>query len=168
MAEISDDYSPEKTLITFTKPIPLLRVPIPAGPSDDPELGPYVLGFPNPTSFLTALTTTQSKLLEQCESGSRVGCSISASNKCTPPWWKRVDFKEREECEEREYKACLVGTTEKCAKFAEDKCSDPFRSARVRKIRGSGFGLFGLSGRDDEVGYVRGSEILRRKDESSI
>ncbi|KAL9243040.1 hypothetical protein vseg_016979 [Gypsophila vaccaria] len=160
MAEISsdDDYSPEKTLITFARPIPLLRVPIPAGPTDDPALGPHVLGFPSPNSFRTGLTTTRSKLIEQCETGSRVGCSISASTKCTPPWWKsaffgyRVDFEEREECEEREYNVCIVGSTRKCVEYAEEKCLGPFRSCRVR-VRGSG-----------GVGYVRGSDILDRRE----
>ncbi|XP_048499917.1 uncharacterized protein LOC104894573 [Beta vulgaris subsp. vulgaris] len=138
-----DDYSPSSTLIHFDHPLPLLRRPIPAGPTDDPNLGPYVLAFTSPQSFFSSLKSCESKLLEQCEAGVRIGCSISASNKCRPPWWKTlfgsIDFKERSECEEREMGVCLQNSKEKCGEFAKEKCLGPFKWARVacreRKLR---------------------------------
>ena len=137
------DYSASATLIRFDRPIPLLRRPVPASPTDDPNLGPYVLAFPNVQSFFSALKFCESKLLEQCEAGFRIGCSITASNKCRPPWWKtlfgKVDFRERSECEDREMAACLEGSKDKCANFAKEKCVGPFGWARVargeRKLR---------------------------------
>lgn len=136
-----DEYSPSSTTIKFDYPIPLLRGPVPAGPADDPSSGPYVLAFKNPHSWAAAYKTCESKIIEQCESGARIGCAISASNKCKPPWWRNLiggrgrklpdDLKEREECEELEMEACLVAAKEKCVGFAKDKCWRPFRDARI-------------------------------------
>uniref|UniRef100_A0A803LFK8 Uncharacterized protein n=1 Tax=Chenopodium quinoa TaxID=63459 RepID=A0A803LFK8_CHEQI len=163
MAEPSpneEDYSASATLIHFDRPLPLLRRPIPDGPTDDPELGPFVLAFPNPQSFYSSLKFCESKLLELCEAGVRIGCSITASNNCKSPWWKtlfgKIDFKERNECEEREMAACLQGSKEKCGELSKEKCLGPFGSARIacreRKLRKkevgeliswvSGLGLF--------------------------
>ncbi|GAB4841651.1 hypothetical protein Ancab_022365 [Ancistrocladus abbreviatus] len=135
---IDDDYSPSATLIQFDHPVPLLRGPLPAGPTDDPSIGPYVLAFRDRQSFSFAYKLCESKLLEQCEVGVRIGCSISASNKCRPPWWKalfgrydRIDFRERERCEEREMAICIEASKDKCVKFAKEKCLGPFMSARI-------------------------------------
>ncbi|OQU83852.1 hypothetical protein SORBI_3005G188300 [Sorghum bicolor] len=71
------------------------------------------------------------------EAGARSGCSISASRKCKPPWWKGLfvaaptDYEERERCEEREMAACLEAAKEACIKFAKAKCIGPFRDARI-------------------------------------
>ncbi|KNA08704.1 hypothetical protein SOVF_160310 isoform B [Spinacia oleracea] len=130
-----EDYSASATLTHFDRPLPLLRRPITAGPTDNPNLGPYVLAFPNPQSFFSSLKISESKLLEQCEAGVRIGCSITASNNCKPPWWKtlfgKIDFRERNECEEREMAACLQGSKEKCWEFSKEKCLGPFGSARI-------------------------------------
>lgn len=71
------------------------------------------------------------------QAGARSGCSISASRKCKPPWWKGLfvaaptDYEERERCEEREMAACLEAAKEACIKFAKAKCIGPFRDARI-------------------------------------
>ncbi|KAL5727169.1 hypothetical protein ACHQM5_000393 [Ranunculus cassubicifolius] len=132
-----EDFSPSSTLIVFDSPIPLLRTPLPAGSSDDPSKGPFVLAFKDAQSWKSALQATQSKITQQCEGGARVGCSISASSKCKPPWWKSlfggatIDFSERERCEEREMSACLAASKESCLNFAKEKCITPFRDARI-------------------------------------
>ncbi|RCV39081.1 hypothetical protein SETIT_8G195100v2 [Setaria italica] len=69
--------------------------------------------------------------------GARSGCSITASRKCKPPWWKGLfgaaptDYEERERCEEQEMSACLVAAKEACIKFAKGKCIAPFQDARI-------------------------------------
>lgn len=71
------------------------------------------------------------------QAGARSGCSITASRKCKPPWWKGLlggaptDYQERERCEEREMAACLEAAREACVKFAKEKCIEPFRDARI-------------------------------------
>ncbi|GMI85760.1 hypothetical protein HRI_002246400 [Hibiscus trionum] len=68
-------------------------------------------------------------LLRLCEKGARIGCAITASNKCKPPWWqsltgwKSMDLKERERCEDREMEGCLVA--------AKEQCTAPFLDARI-------------------------------------
>ena len=71
------------------------------------------------------------------QAGARSGCSITASRKCKPPWWKGLfgaaptDYEERERCEEREMAACLEAAKEACITFAKEKCIAPFRDARI-------------------------------------
>ncbi|KAK9099627.1 hypothetical protein Syun_026672 [Stephania yunnanensis] len=136
----SSDFSATATIIAFDPPLPLLRVPIPASSSDDPSIGPFVLAFKDAQSWKSALQACQSKIIEQCEGGARVGCSISASAKCKPPWWRTyfgggaTDLSEREQCEEREMEACLASSRESCLKFSKDKCLNPFRDARIALI----------------------------------
>lgn len=138
-----DDYSPSSTTIKFDYPIPLLRGPIHAGPSENPSSGPYVLAFRNPQSWAAAYKTCESKIIEQCEGGARIGCAIAASDKCKPPWWhnliggKLPDLKEREMCEEREMEGCLAAAKEKCIWFAKDKCWRPFSEARIAAEEGT-------------------------------
>ncbi|KAK9101641.1 hypothetical protein Scep_025071 [Stephania cephalantha] len=148
----SSDFSATATIIAFDPPLPLLRGPIPASSSDDPSIGPFVLAFKDAQSWKSALQACQSKIIEQCElaelvgssnanaGGARVGCSISASAKCKPPWWRTyfgggaTDLSEREQCEECEMEACLASTRESCLKFSKDKCLNPFRDARIALI----------------------------------
>ncbi|KAG7980109.1 hypothetical protein I3843_05G164700 [Carya illinoinensis] len=109
-----DDYSAASTVITFDLPLPLLRGPIHARLADDPTAGPYLLAFWDSQAWTSALQACQSKIFQQCESGARVGCSLAASDKCKPPWWRAVidrkptDLRERERCEEREMEGCFV------------------------------------------------------------
>ncbi|KAK2987127.1 hypothetical protein RJ640_019687 [Escallonia rubra] len=132
-----DDYSPSSTLITFDHPLPLLRQPIPAGPSDEPSAGPFLLSFKDPQSWASAYKSTHSRITQQCESGARIGCSIAASNSCRPPWWKALvgpsksDFAKRAECEEQEMAKCVKASKASCRKFATDKCLPAFREARI-------------------------------------
>ncbi|KAK9058548.1 hypothetical protein SSX86_023390 [Deinandra increscens subsp. villosa] len=129
-----DDYSPTETLITFDRPIPLLRRPISSVEDDS-----LVLGFNDPQSWASAYKSCESSIIQQCEAGARIGCSVSASKKCAPPWWKTVigggvtkqDLIEREKCEEREMAECLEASKVTCRKFAEDKCWPAFRDAQV-------------------------------------
>ncbi|XP_065864335.1 uncharacterized protein [Euphorbia lathyris] len=136
-ANLPDEYSSSTTIVPFDYPIPLLRGPVRAGPSDDPSFGPYVLAFRNHHSWAAAYKRCESKVIEQCEAGSRIGCAISASEICKPPWWRNFiggnlpDLKEREMCEEREMEGCLVAAKEKCLGLAKEKCSLPFRDARI-------------------------------------
>ncbi|KAF8393693.1 hypothetical protein HHK36_021940 [Tetracentron sinense] len=135
-----EDFSASATLITFERPIPLLRGPIPAGLSDDPSIGPFVLAFRDARSWKSAFQACESKIIEQCEAGARLGCSISSSSKCKPPWWRNLfgsatqDFTEREQCEECEMTSCLADSKVSCLKFAKDKCLPPFRDARIALI----------------------------------
>lgn len=131
-----DEYSPSATLITFDPPLPLLRVPLAARHRDKPAAGPLVLAFKDLNSWDSAFRACQSKIVAQCEEGARIGCAVSASNKCAPPWWapivgRKVNLKEREECEVREMKECVVAGKEKCIAFATEKCLKPFIGARI-------------------------------------
>ncbi|KAK7336793.1 hypothetical protein VNO77_17341 [Canavalia gladiata] len=137
-----DDYSFSSTVIKFDRPIPLLRGPLPAGPSDNPSAGPSILAFRDSRAWASAFIACERKIVEQCEEGARIGCAVSASRKCKPPWWKVLvdpkpsDLKERELCETREMADCLAATKEKCVGFARDKCLVPFRDARIKVGKG--------------------------------
>ncbi|KAI3526683.1 hypothetical protein L1887_05944 [Cichorium endivia] len=130
----SDDYSPAKTLITFDRPIPLIRRPMPAGTDDS-----VVLGFEDPQSWASAYKKCESNIIQQCEAGVRIGCSVSASSKCAPPWWKSLigggvskqELIDREKCEECEMAECFEASRLNCRKFADDKCLPAFRDARI-------------------------------------
>lgn len=63
----AEDFSASATLISFDHPIPLLRGPFPASPSDDPSNGPFVLAFRDDRSWLSAFRATESKVIEQCQ-----------------------------------------------------------------------------------------------------
>ncbi|TVU24186.1 hypothetical protein EJB05_26621, partial [Eragrostis curvula] len=135
VADDSEDYSPEVTVVRFDPPLPLLRAPVPSSPAPGGE-GP-VLAFRDAASWQAAWEAAEASLFTQCEAGARSGCSITASRKCKPPWWKGLfgaaptDYQERERCEEREMAACLEAAKEACSKFAKDKCIAPFRDARI-------------------------------------
>ncbi|KAL3647823.1 hypothetical protein CASFOL_008791 [Castilleja foliolosa] len=133
-----DDYSAAATLIPFPRALPLLRGPIKASPSDDPSSGPYLLAFKSPRAWAAAYKASEAQIISQCEAGSRIGCSISASSKCKPPWWKTLlgvhskqDFSERVECEEREMEACFAAARARCGDFAKQRCGPAFRDARI-------------------------------------
>ncbi|XP_057801006.1 uncharacterized protein LOC131016333 [Salvia miltiorrhiza] len=132
------EYSAASTLIPFPRPLPLLRGPIKAGPLDDPSSGPYLLAFKNRRAWAAAYRNCRAQIIAQCELGARVGCSISASSKCKPPWWKVIlgvyskqDFREREKCEEIEMEACFAAAKERCSGFAKQRCEPAFRNARI-------------------------------------
>ncbi|XP_072989659.1 uncharacterized protein [Typha latifolia] len=135
-----EEYSASSTVVPFEPPLPLLRGPVPAALSDDPSLGPFVLAFRDSESWRLAYRATESKVIEQCEAGARVGCSITASNKCKSPWWKillgvtAADFADREQCEEREMASCLEVSRKACIQFAKEKCLPPFRDARISTV----------------------------------
>lgn len=137
LAANPDDYSPSATIISFGRPIPLLRGPIKSGPDDDPESGQFLLAFKDPKSWALAYKVCESQIIQQCEAGARIGCSITASNNCKPPWWKlllgfaKQDYKERAECEEREMEACFGKAKEKCVEVAEQKCLKAFNDSRI-------------------------------------
>nr|XP_043610879.1 uncharacterized protein LOC122582539 [Erigeron canadensis] len=137
-----DEYSAAKTLIKFDNPIPLLRHPIKSKSNDE---SPF-LCFKNPKSFASSYLSCESDIIQQCESGARIACSVTASRNCAPPWWKfsifpnnsknnglsrKQELMEREKCEEREMEQCLDNARLSCRKFAEDKCLPAFRDARV-------------------------------------
>ncbi|RZC51290.1 hypothetical protein C5167_019717 [Papaver somniferum] len=161
-----EDFSASATLIYFKSPVPPLRIPIPAGLSDDPSQGPFVLAFKDSLSWKSALQASESKIIEQCEAGARIGCSINASSKCRPPWWKTLlggapmDLAEREQCEECEMSACLVASKESCLKFAKDKCLSPFLEARIALTDQKGIVKLPNSATGNlEVTNCRGSDI---------
>ncbi|WJX78921.1 hypothetical protein P8452_62098 [Trifolium repens] len=140
--KFEDDYSPSSTVIKFDRPIPLLRGPLPASPSDDPSAGPYVLAFRDSQAWASSFIACERKIVQQCEEGARIGCAINASSKCKPPWWKALsapklsDLKEREICEVREMEECFAEAKVKCVGFAKDKCLVPFRDARIKVGKG--------------------------------
>lgn len=132
------DYSPSSTLIPFPHPLPLLRVPIPAAQSDDPSAGSFVLAFKDPQSWSAAYKSCESQITLQCEAGVRIGCSITASSNCSPPWYKtlfggfsKLDFADRDKCEEREMAICVESAIPNCRKIAKEKCLPAFRDARI-------------------------------------
>ncbi|KAK4407187.1 hypothetical protein Sango_0299700 [Sesamum angolense] len=137
----SDDYSAAATLVPFPHPLPLLRGPIKTGPRDDPSTGTYLLAFKNPRAWAVAYENCKAQLTSQCESGARIGCSISASSKCKTPWWKVLsglssehDFSERAKCEEIEMEACFAAARERCGIFSKEKCGPVFKNARIEVI----------------------------------
>ncbi|KAF8685305.1 hypothetical protein HU200_044046 [Digitaria exilis] len=129
----AEDYSEAATVVRFDPPLPLLRAPV---SSAAPGVAP-VLAFRDAASWKAAWDAAEASLISQCEAGARSGCSISASRKCNPPWWKGLfggaptDYEERERCEEREMAACLKEAKEACITFAKGKCIGPFRDARI-------------------------------------
>ncbi|CAN6382140.1 unnamed protein product [Urochloa humidicola] len=134
----AEDYSAAATVVRFDPPLPLLRAPVPsaaAAPGEEPP----VLAFRDAASWRAAWDTAEASLVSQCEAGARSGCSITASRKCRPPWWKGLfgaaptDYEERERCEEREMAACLEAAKEACITFAKGKCIGPFRDARIAR-----------------------------------
>ncbi|KAM6541311.1 hypothetical protein CsatB_005758 [Cannabis sativa] len=161
-----EDYGPSSTLIGFDRPLPLLRGPVPVGPLDDSSTDLFVLAFRNPRAWAKAYRACESKIIDQCVSGARIGCSISASSKCKPSWWLNLtgftasDLKEREQCEEREMNGCLAVAKEKCSGFAKERCLKSFRDARVVE-RGRGLNskqvqkLVGLVSMGDKSTLVR-------------
>ncbi|XP_039021422.1 uncharacterized protein LOC120153569 [Hibiscus syriacus] len=131
-----EEYSASSTTIKFDRPIPLLRAP--SRPGLPMTLtGPYILAFKDLPSWAAAYKSCESKIIAQCEEGARIGCAITASNKCKPPWWqsltgwKSMDLKERERCEDREMEDCLVSAKEKCMGFAKEHATTPFLDARI-------------------------------------
>lgn len=162
--DFDDDYSPSSTVIKFDRPIPLLRGPLPASPSDDPSAGPYVLAFRDSQAWASSFIACERKIVQQCEEGARIGCAINASTKCKPPWWnyllgpkpKPSDLKERELCEEREMAECFAAAKEKCVGFARDKCMVPFRNARI-KVREEG-----VSNKREAVELIRWASLPER------
>ncbi|XP_062183329.1 uncharacterized protein LOC133887404 [Phragmites australis] len=150
-ADNSQDYSPAATVVCFDPPLPLLRAPV---PSPAPGEGP-VLAFRDAASWQAAWEAAEASLVSQCEAGARSGCSITASRKCKPAWWKGLfgaaptDYQERERCEEREMAACLDAAKEACVKFAKEKCIAPFRDARIASeglLENTDFIVFGARG----------------------
>ncbi|CAL4991434.1 unnamed protein product [Urochloa decumbens] len=129
----AEDYSAAATVIRFDPPLSLLRTPV---PSSGTAAEPPVLAFRDAASWRAAWAAVEASLISQCEAGARSGCSITASRKCRPPWWKGLfgaaptDYQERERCEEQEMAACLEAAKEACIKFAKGKCA-PFRDARI-------------------------------------
>ncbi|KZV39584.1 hypothetical protein F511_02047 [Dorcoceras hygrometricum] len=140
----SDDFSAATTIVPFPLPLPLLRGPIRATTSDDPSCGPYLLAFKNVNSWAVAYNSCKAQITSQCESGARIGCSISASNKCKPPWWKLLlgqqDLSERAKCEEIEMNVCCAAARQRCAEFAKQKCVPAFKNARIQ-VSGSDLGV---------------------------
>ncbi|CAL4983209.1 unnamed protein product [Urochloa decumbens] len=129
----AEDYSAAATVVRFDPPLPLLRAPVPSpAPAEPPALA-----FRDAASWRAAWDAAEASLVSQCETGARSGCSITASRKCRPPWWKGLfgaaptDYRERERCEEQEMAACLEAAKEACIKFAKGKCMTPFRDARI-------------------------------------
>ena len=128
MMEDDDDFSAAATTVVFDRPIPLLRGPVPSG-------GSYVLAFRSLDSWSAAFKRCETLIKDQCEEGAKIGCAVSASNNCKPPWWRGSggDMREREKCEEREFEGCVAAAKGKCAAFAKDKCSGAFLDARIAK-----------------------------------
>ncbi|KAJ8560866.1 hypothetical protein K7X08_027056 [Anisodus acutangulus] len=132
-----EEYCASKTLIPFDQPVPLLRGPIRAS-SQGETAGRFILAFKDPISWASAYKACESQVIQQCESGARIGCSIAASDKCKTPWWKSFtgsasnqDFAERVRCEECEMEACLEAAKGKCHEFAKQKCFPAFHDANI-------------------------------------
>ncbi|OEL20614.1 hypothetical protein BAE44_0018367 [Dichanthelium oligosanthes] len=149
----AEDYSASATVVRFDPPLPLLRAPVPSAAGATVE--PPVLAFRDAASWRAAWDATEASLVSQCEAGARSGCSITASRKCKPPWWKGLfgaaptDYEERERCEEREMASCLESAKEACVNFAKGKCIGPFRDARIASeglLENTDFDVWGAGG----------------------
>ncbi|CAL4991417.1 unnamed protein product [Urochloa decumbens] len=149
----AEDYSAAATVVRFDPPLPLLRAPVPSSPGAAAE--PPVLAFRDAASWRTAWDAAEASLVSQCEAGARSGCSITASRKCRPPWWKGLfgaaptDYQGREKCEEQEMAACLEAAKDACIKFAKGKCIAPFRDARIASdglLENTDFNVWGAVG----------------------
>nr|GLL28625.1 uncharacterized protein LOC109164890 [Ipomoea trifida] len=131
----ANEYSPANTLVLFERPVPLLRGPIRTDPKDEPSAGQFTLAFKDPVSWASAYRACENQIIQQCEAGARIGCSVAASQRCQPPWWKflfgKQDFTERQKCEEREMEDCLSEAKERCSNYAKEKCSRAFLDARI-------------------------------------
>ncbi|CAA6658709.1 unnamed protein product [Spirodela intermedia] len=154
----AEDLSASSTLVHFDRPLPLLRVPLLAGASDDPSAGPFVLAFRDADSWRAAFRSTEARVVEQCEAGARVGCSLSASKKCSPPWWKTLLASAA--------LTLLRGRSAKsgpCSRFAREKCLPAFRDARISSVGPTGFPQLGSENPKlepiDQTNY-RGSALL--------
>ncbi|VFQ81833.1 unnamed protein product [Cuscuta campestris] len=131
----TNEYSPANTIVVFEKPVPLLRGPI----RTNPNSGEFALAFPDPHSWASAYKSCEHQITQQCEAGVRIGCSVSASMKCQPPWWRfafgggasKQEFSERQKCEEREMEACLREAKDRCCGYAKQKCSGAFLDAKI-------------------------------------
>eukprot|EP00250_Pteridium_aquilinum_P004048 c14293_g1_i1 orf=121-681(+) len=128
------------TTVAFEPTIPILRVPLPATEEDDPSKGPFVLAFQDEDSWLKAWHSCEVNIAERCEAGARMGCSVNASKKCKPPWWRnrlpffhnvKNQYEDREACEEREMQSCLADAKDKCTDYAKDTCKGGFSEARI-------------------------------------
>ncbi|KAH0455831.1 hypothetical protein IEQ34_015863 [Dendrobium chrysotoxum] len=163
-----EDFSPAATIVPFDPPLPLLRGPVNAGPGDDPSAGSFILAFRDAASWRSAYRATESKIVEQCKAGARAGCSISVSNKCKTPWWKiilgtkQMDFKEREQCEEREMSSCMALAEDACITFAKQKCIPAFQEARIATESSSEVGNAALERVTVEEGSTnyKGSKLM--------
>ncbi|KAF2589643.1 hypothetical protein F2Q70_00041295 [Brassica cretica] len=163
-----EEYSASATTVSFDRPIPLLRGPIPAGGS---ESGQYVLAFRSLDSWAAAYKRCEAQIKEQCEEGARIGCAVSASSNCKPPWWRSlggavVDMREREKCEEREFKECLVAAKDKCSGFAKEKCSAAFLDARIA-VETEVDGLIWLASMPEDSSWWLGSLIQARRNKTN-
>ncbi|KAG2565511.1 hypothetical protein PVAP13_7NG026800 [Panicum virgatum] len=180
----AEDYSAAATVVRFDPPLPLLRAPVPSAATGEPP----ILAFRDATSWRAAWDAAEASLILQCEAGARSGCSITASRKCKPPWWKGLfgaaptDYEERERCEEQEMNACLEAAKEACIKFAKGKCIGPFRDARIASgglLENTDFDVWGAGDKtslasscalnnqqslnpDHSVTNYRGSDLLDR------
>eukprot|EP00850_Spirogloea_muscicola_P012915 SM000085S23265 [mRNA] locus=s85:369179:370849:- [translate_table: standard] len=137
------DLSPSATTAAFDPVLPLLRVPVPAGPGDDPDKGPYMLAFRDVDSWRRAWAHCEQKIALQCEAGTRMGCSLEATSRCRTPWWRAAlprllgrgaadaEDKEREACEEAEMLACLADSHSRCSKHARESCDPVFSDLRI-------------------------------------
>ncbi|XP_031492489.1 uncharacterized protein LOC116259035 [Nymphaea colorata] len=126
----------EDCLIHFDPPLRLLRGPLPSSDASSS----FVLVFRDEQALRRALLDTEARVRERCNAGARIGCSVSATKSCKPPWWaclarllgpKLADFEEREKCEEREMEACLAASTEACLRFAKEKWPPSCQDAQI-------------------------------------
>ncbi|CAN6479139.1 unnamed protein product [Victoria cruziana] len=122
----------EDCLIHFNPPLRLLRGPLPSSAASS-----FVLAFRDEQAWRRALIDAEARVTEQCNAGARIGCSVTATKSCKPPWWtclarllggsKLADFEERRKCEEQEMEACLAASREACLQFAKEKCLPSFQ-----------------------------------------
>ncbi|KAH7432519.1 hypothetical protein KP509_07G026200 [Ceratopteris richardii] len=146
----------EATVTPFDPPIPILRRPLPAAEDDNPSKGPFVLAFQDEQSWISAWHSCELKIVERCEAGARMGCSINATKKCKPPWWlnmlpflKKPNHQQSQNaCEEQEMQSCLEVARSKCFSYAKETCegglsdirvicSEPFMNTKQHRYRRS-------------------------------
>eukprot|EP00271_Cylindrocystis_brebissonii_P011122 TRINITY_DN2789_c0_g1_i1.p1 TRINITY_DN2789_c0_g1~~TRINITY_DN2789_c0_g1_i1.p1 ORF type:complete len:450 (+),score=77.34 TRINITY_DN2789_c0_g1_i1:251-1600(+) len=134
------DYSPAATTIAFDPVLPLVRVPVAAGPGDAPEKGAYLLAFPDEASWRQAWSANVERMIGLCEERGRMSCSLKAFRECRKrsPWWKapfekgprraeapasvaerEAEAAEQEACEQRAMARCMAKVTIKCSRSAE-------------------------------------------------
>ena len=66
-AELDPGLSPAATTVAFDRSVPPARVPVTAGPADDPDRGPYLLAFSDDDACQKSWSHSEGLFYERCQ-----------------------------------------------------------------------------------------------------